>query len=181
MTATIVHRLPVDGRTWLKCHIEGTSEPVDVDAFDAALGLPVEAAPTLPTNRHPDYRTTRRSLLIGAAASLICAPAIVRAASLMPARNLPLQRWSLLGEFYRDCFYHSLDHGLRTGRMIASINGEIVSVVEARRMVAYACTKGWLPPKPKARRTSNGQDRLCLAIPDVIRNAAHEVQINKND
>jgi len=147
MTAIIVHRLPVDGRTWLTCHIEGTSESVDVDAFDAALGVPVEAAPTLPTNHHPDYRTTRRSLLIGAAASLICAPAIVRATSLMPVRNLPLQRWSPLGEFYRDCFYHSLDHGLRTGQMMASINGKIVSVTEARRMVTYARANGWLPPE----------------------------------
>ena len=34
---------------------------------------------------------TRRTLFIGAAASLICAPAIVRAASLMPVRGLPLQ------------------------------------------------------------------------------------------
>ena len=30
MTATIIHRLPVDGQAWLKCHIEGTSEPVDL-------------------------------------------------------------------------------------------------------------------------------------------------------
>lgn len=31
---------------------------------------------------------TRRSIFIGAAASLICAPAIVRATSLMPVPNL---------------------------------------------------------------------------------------------
>ena len=91
VTATIVHRLPVDGQAWLKCHIEGTSEPVDVDAFDAALEVPAEAASPLFTNHHQDYQMTRRSILISAAASLICAPAIVRATSLMPVRSLPLQ------------------------------------------------------------------------------------------
>jgi hypothetical protein len=65
----------------------------------------------------------------------------------MPVRGLPLQRLSPLAEFYRGCFYHSLDHGLRTGRMIASINGKIVSVAEARRMVAYARAQGWLRPE----------------------------------
>jgi hypothetical protein len=38
-----------------------------------------------------DYRMTRRNIFIGVAASLICAPAIVRAAGLMPVRGLPLQ------------------------------------------------------------------------------------------
>jgi hypothetical protein len=72
MTATIVHRLPVDRQAWLKCHIEGTSEPVDVDAFDAALEVPAEAASPLLTNPHQDYRMTRRSILIGAAAWPVC-------------------------------------------------------------------------------------------------------------
>ena len=35
-----------------------------------------------------DGLITRRSIFIGAAASLICAPAIVRATSLMPVRAL---------------------------------------------------------------------------------------------
>ena len=120
MTATIVHRLLVDGQTWLKCHPEGTSEPSDVDAFNDALKVSAEAGPPPLTNRRQDYRMTRRSILIGAAASLICAPAVVRAASLMPVRSLPLQSLSPLGEFYRGCFYHSLDHGLRTGRSMTT-------------------------------------------------------------
>jgi hypothetical protein len=37
---------------------------------------------------HYDHQLTRRSIFIGAAASLICAPAIVRAASLMPIRGV---------------------------------------------------------------------------------------------
>src|ERR1700682_4987408 len=79
-----------------------------------------------------DYRTTRRNILIGAAASLICAPAIVRAASLMPVRDLPLQVLNLeflnpLGQFYRSCFYHSLDSDLRVGRAMTTVlnNGKI--------------------------------------------------------
>ncbi len=92
------------------------------------------------------YPITRRSVLIGAGASLICAPAIVRAASLMPVRGLPLQSWSPLGEFYRGCFYHSLESDLRAGRSMSTvIDGKIVSVGEARRMVAYARARGWLP------------------------------------
>ena len=41
-----------------------------------------------------DGLITRRSIFIGAAASLICAPAIVRATSLMPVRTLmlPIER-----------------------------------------------------------------------------------------
>jgi hypothetical protein len=37
---------------------------------------------------HYDQQLNRRSIIIGAAASLICAPAIVRAASLMPIRGV---------------------------------------------------------------------------------------------
>jgi len=99
-----------------------------------------------------DYRMTRRSILIGAAASLICAPAIVRAASLMPVRGLPLQFLNpeflnRLGQFYRRCFYHSLDSDLRAGRAMSTVsNGTIISVAEAHRMVARARAQGWLPP-----------------------------------
>ena len=91
---------------------------------------------------------TRRSIFIGAAASLICAPAIVRAASLMPVRGLPLQVLNPLGEFYRRCIYHNLDFDLRTGRSMSTVeNGKIISVADARRMVGYARTQGWLPPE----------------------------------
>ena len=100
-----------------------------------------------------DYRMTRRSIFIGAAASLICAPAIVRAASLMPIRSLilPIKRSSRLdplGEFYRRNFYHSLDFDLRTGRSMSMVveNGKIISVADARRDLAYARAQGWLAP-----------------------------------
>jgi hypothetical protein len=42
---------------------------------------------TAPISNHEGL-VTHRSTFIGAAASLICAPAIVRAVSLMPVRNL---------------------------------------------------------------------------------------------
>ena len=100
-----------------------------------------------------DYRMTRRNILIGAAASLICAPAIVRAASLMPVRGLPLQFLNPkfldpLGQFYRSNFYHNLDNDLRAGRAMTTVlnNGKIISVAEAHRMVARARAEGWLPP-----------------------------------
>jgi hypothetical protein len=99
-----------------------------------------------------DYRMTRRNIFIGAAASLICAPAIVRAASLMPVRSLILPikrslRLNPLGEFYRRCIYHDLDFDLRTGRSMSMVveNGKIISVADARRMVAHARAQGWLP------------------------------------
>ena len=99
-----------------------------------------------------DNRMTRRSIFIGAAASLMCAPAIVRAAGLMPVRRLPLQFLSPLGEFCRRKFYHNLDFELRTGLPMTLTVGRygeygIVSVAEARRMVAYARAQKWLPTR----------------------------------
>ena len=67
---------------------------------------------------------TRRTVFFGAAASLICAPAIVRAASLMAVRSLPLQFLNPEGEFYRRCFYHALDSDLRAGRAMSVLNNE---------------------------------------------------------
>jgi hypothetical protein len=99
------------------------------------------------------YPMTRRSIFIGVAVSLICAPAVVRAASLMPVRSLILPikrslRLNPLGEFYRSYFYHNLDFDLRTGRSMSMVveNGKIISVADARRMVAHARAQGWLAP-----------------------------------
>ena len=66
----------------------------------------------------------------------------------MPVPGRPLQFLSPLGEFYRRCFYHSLENDLRAGRSMSTvIDGKIVSVVEARRMVALARAQGWLSPE----------------------------------
>lgn len=92
-------------------------------------------------------RMTRRIFFFGAAASLVCAPAIIRAASLMPVRAVQLGALKPEGEFYRRCFYHSLDSDLRAGRAIRVRGDEkIISVAEAYQMVARARAKGWLPP-----------------------------------
>ena len=102
-----------------------------------------------------DYRMTRRSIFIGAAASLICAPAIVRAASLMPVRGLPLKFLNperkipkTVGEWYQQCFYNNLDNDLRAGRAMTygPISGKTISVAEGHRIVAQARAEGWLPP-----------------------------------
>ena len=91
-----------------------------------------EVASPLLTDRHQDYRMTRRSIFIGAAAALMCAPAIVRATGLMPVPGVPLQFLNPLGEFYRRCFYHSIESDLRAGRSMSRVtDGKIVSVVEA--------------------------------------------------
>ena len=103
-----------------------------------------------------DFRMTRRSILIGAAASLICALAIVRAASLMPVRGLPLQILNperkipkTVGEWYQLCFYNNLDNALRAGRAMTygPIGGKTISVAEGYRIVAQARAEGWLPPR----------------------------------
>jgi hypothetical protein len=63
----------------------------------------------LPTRVHDE------AIFLGAAASLLCAPAIVRATSLMPVRNLmlPIERpWA---GFCERLFYHSLECDLRAG------------------------------------------------------------------
>jgi hypothetical protein len=51
----------------------------------------------------------------------------------MLVRGLPLQRLSPLAEFYRRCFYRSLESDLRAGRSMRTvIDGKIISVAEAR-------------------------------------------------
>ncbi|WMT74518.1 hypothetical protein [Bradyrhizobium sp. Ash2021] len=93
-----------------------------------------------------DARMTRRIVFFGAAASLICAPAIIRAASLMPVRTLQLGALNPEGEFYRRGFYHSLDSDLRAGCAMSVRSNKKISVAEAQRMIARARAKGWLPP-----------------------------------
>jgi hypothetical protein len=90
---------------------------------------------------------TRRSIFIGAAASLICAPAIVRAASLMPVRRLRVWIAPQYAGFCERLMYQNLGSNLRTGRMSTVLNGKIIPEADARRMVAYARAQEWLPPE----------------------------------
>ena len=90
---------------------------------------------------------TRRSIFIGAAASLICAPAIVRAASLMPVRRLRGPIGPQYAGFCERLMYQSLDSNLRAGQMSTVLNGKIISKADARRMLSYARAQGWLAPE----------------------------------
>jgi hypothetical protein len=95
-------------------------------------------------NREYDRQMTRRSIFLGAAASLLCVPAIVRATSLMPVRGLilPIERpWA---GFCQRLLYHSLDSDLRVGRMRTILNGSIIPVADARRLVAHGRAQGWM-------------------------------------
>jgi hypothetical protein len=101
----------------------------------------------------PSSRITRRNILIGVFASLVGAPAIVRASSLMPVRCVPLQILTpelktprTLGEWYQLCFYNNLENALEAGRAMRPIGGKTISVAEGYRIVARAREKGWLPP-----------------------------------
>ena len=107
---------------------------------------------TVPISSHEGL-ITRRSIFIGAAASLICAPAIVRATSLMPVRTLmlPIERPLPIGPQYAGfcerLMYQSLDSNLRADEMSTVLNGKIIPEDNAHRMVAYARVQGWLAPE----------------------------------
>ena len=102
-----------------------------------------------------DYRMTRRSIFIGAAASLICMPALVRAASLMPIRRVivatnPInpKKPIYLG-FAGALRLHWMKQALKRGwdnRHDGRTFGGI-SETEARNYVAYVRSQGTLPPR----------------------------------
>ena len=97
----------------------------------------------------PDLRLiTRRSIFIGAAASLLCAPAIVRATNLMPVRRLPFPFGPQTEGFVERLRFQFLEGALRSGwgdkRHGPVVGG--ISEAQARRAVAYAQAHGFLPP-----------------------------------
>jgi hypothetical protein len=93
---------------------------------------------------------TRRSIFTGAAASLICAPAIVRFKSLMQIRRLTPPFGPQYSGFVDRLYFHWLDAslraGLRAGQTSIHFNGKIVPVADAHLQVAHAQDYGWLPP-----------------------------------
>jgi hypothetical protein len=93
---------------------------------------------------------TRRSLFIGAAASLLCAPAIVRAANLMPVRRLPFPFGPQYAGYVERLFLHALEGSLqaatRNGRASVELYGHTIPIDSARRRVASAQAHGFLPP-----------------------------------
>jgi hypothetical protein len=94
-------------------------------------------------SHHHGSPVTRRGILIGASATLICAPTIVRSTSPMAVRSFRGPIGPQYAGFVERLFYHALDSNLRTGRMSTVCNGEIV-VADARRLVAHAWAQGWL-------------------------------------
>jgi hypothetical protein len=99
----------------------------------------------------PDHSLTRRrSILIGVAATLFCAPAIVRAANLMPVRRLPFQFGPQYAGFIERLYFHALERSLqaalRKGAASVEVCGHSGSVDAARQRVAYARAHGFLPP-----------------------------------
>jgi hypothetical protein len=95
---------------------------------------------------HDGKAALRRRFVLSAAASLVCAPAIVRAASLMPVRALILPVVRQWAGFVERILFASLAAGLEAGRVTTTLNGSVVSEAEARRIVAYARTNGFLSP-----------------------------------
>ena len=94
--------------------------------------------------------TTRRSIIISAmAASLLCAPAIVRAASLMPVRRLPFPYGPQYAGFLERLYFHSLEahlRSLRRDQQTTYFNNRAMSVDAASQQVACAQARGFLLP-----------------------------------
>jgi hypothetical protein len=103
-----------------------------------------------PDNRRYDHQLTRRGIILGTSASLICAPAIVRVTNLMPVRRLPFpfgpQSAGFVERLYLHALESSLQAGLRAGRTNIELCGDTIPVDMARRRVAFAQAHGFLPP-----------------------------------
>ena len=98
----------------------------------------------------PDHNLiTRRSIVVGALASLLCAPAIVRATSLMPVRRLPFPFGPQYAGFVERLYLHSLEshvRNLRAEQTSTYFNHRLMAVHDARRQVAFAQAHGFRPP-----------------------------------
>jgi hypothetical protein len=83
--------------------------------------------------------------LIGGVASVICAPAIVRAESLMPTRALIVPMQPVRAGFLERLRFHSMEQLLKNGwttERARTFGG--ISENEARRQVTYARMHGLL-------------------------------------
>jgi hypothetical protein len=80
---------------------------------------------------------TRRSIFIGATASLLCAPAIVRVANLMmPVRRLPFPYGPQYAGFVDRLFLHAIEGSLRAGLTSIEVGSHKIPVESAQRSVA---------------------------------------------
>jgi hypothetical protein len=98
-------------------------------------------------NHQYHHQISRRGIIIGAAASLICAPAIVRVTSLMSVRRLPFPFGPQSAGFIERLKYDFLARTLMSGwddkRHGPVVGG--ISENHAIRAVAYAQEHGFLP------------------------------------
>ncbi len=104
---------------------------------------------TAPTPIADHSLKTRRSILIGAAASLLSAPAIVRADSLMPVCRVSFPYGPQYAGFVERLFLHALEshvRNLRPDQTSISFNNGRMTVDDALRKVAFAQAHGFLPP-----------------------------------
>jgi len=87
---------------------------------------------------------SRRSILTDTAV-LLAAPAIVRAAKLMPIRRLLLPLEPRDPGYCERLLFQALRSDLRSGQMTTRLSGKIISEKEALRIVSYAQAHGFLP------------------------------------
>jgi hypothetical protein len=88
---------------------------------------------------------TRRRIFVGGVASVICAPAIVRAESLMPIRALIVPMQPVHAGFVERLRFHCMEQLLKNGwttERARTFGG--ISENEARRQVTYARMHGLL-------------------------------------
>jgi hypothetical protein len=88
---------------------------------------------------------TRRRIFIGGLASVICAPVIVRAESLMPIRALIVPMQPLYAGFVERLRFHWMELALKhgwTNEGALTFGG--ISENEARRQINYARMHGFL-------------------------------------
>jgi hypothetical protein len=102
-----------------------------------------------PENDHNSL-LTRRSIIIGAAVSLLPAPAIMRVTRLMPVRRLPFPFGPQYAGYVERLYLRALERGLqaalRAGRANIEISGKNIAIDDGRRKVAHAQAHGFLPP-----------------------------------
>ena len=93
---------------------------------------------------------TRRGIFIGATASLVCSPAIVRITNLMPVRRLPFPFGRQFAGFVERLYLHALENSFKAclldGRTSFELGGHTIYVDIARQRVSYARAHGFLPP-----------------------------------
>ena len=88
---------------------------------------------------------TRRRIFVGGVASVICAPAIVRAESLMPIRALIVPMQPVHAGFVERLRFHCMEQLLKNGwttERARTFGG--ISENEAQRQVTYARMHGLL-------------------------------------